>query len=128
MGILEKIDRLLDERGVNQGELESLAGLPKGRVSRWLGGTGKPTAEQAFRIAKALKVRVEYLLDDEIEDAAPDYSDVEARILEMARILGHETAIRRLMAATDVKVEGPTYKDLKGPGRRRGGNDGGRGA
>jgi transcriptional regulator with XRE-family HTH domain len=126
MGILEKIDRLLDERDIKQGELESLAGLPKGRVSRWLGGTGKPTAEQAFRIARAFKVRVEYLLDDMIEDAAPDYSDVETRIIEMARVLGHETAIRRLMAATDIKVEGETYKDIKDRQRRQGGKDGGR--
>jgi transcriptional regulator with XRE-family HTH domain len=126
MTMLEKILRLIDETGTTQGAVESAAGLPAGRISRWSKGTGEPKASQVVRLAKCLHVDVRYLLDDSLDRPIPDLNDVESRIIWLSRQIGYDTAIRRLTVAPEVKFEGPSYAEIREAERKRGGKGGGR--
>lgn len=97
--MIEKIRKLLREKKLTQGELERLALLPGGRISKWDGGLGKPSAPAALRIARALGVSVDYLVDDDQDEpipAASPRSEEERRVLWLADQLGFEEAVRRL--------------------------------
>jgi transcriptional regulator with XRE-family HTH domain len=126
MTMLEKILKLIDETGTTQGALESQAGLPAGRISRWSKGTGEPRASQVVKLAKCLHVDVRYLLDDSLDKPIPDLNDVESRIIWLSRQIGYDLAIKRLTVAPEVKIEGPSYGEIRDAERRRGGKDGGR--
>ena len=90
MGIIEKLEILIQERGFTQGEVERLAGLAASRISKWKDGRGEPTARQALRLARLLDVPMEYLVDDLAEGPAqqPHLTDAELRAVEITRALG----------------------------------------
>lgn len=111
--MIDKILLTLDARGMNQSELEALAGLPPSRISRWKAGTGEPTASQTGRIARALNVSVEYLVFDDIGTTEEDHSEEVAKILWLAEKLGYEMAIRRLIDATVITSPVPTIEERK---------------
>jgi len=98
MEMIQKIRRAIDARGITQDALERSIGLPQGRISKWAGGQGEPTARQAWRIARAIGVPLEYLIDDEMTEpgAALDY-DTRA-LVDTYQALGLDLreAIRRL--------------------------------
>lgn len=122
--MLEKILKLIDENDTTQGAVESAAGLPAGRISRWAKGTGEPKASQVVRLAKCLHVDVRYLLDDSIDKPIPDLNDVESRIIWLSRQIGYDTAIRRLTVAPDARpIDPPGYQgqSTEGGGRPKGG-------
>lgn len=96
--MVQKIKSLIDEKGLQQVDFEPLAGLPKGRFSKWLNGQGEPTARQAFEMARVLNVPVDFLLDDE-QDKAPSNSDLMREVQRIVRILGADTSYRRLIQA-----------------------------
>lgn len=51
MKLIERIDKLLDDRKLSQKSVEQQVGLGVGRLSKWKGGQGEPTARQALAIA-----------------------------------------------------------------------------
>lgn len=89
MGMIEKIDELIKQKRLSQAALERTACLSENRISKWKDGTGEPTARQALRIARILKVPVEFLIDDEMEAPPPvrELSPAEERAIEMVRAL-----------------------------------------
>lgn len=93
--MIEKIQMLRAERGWTYEVLEAAARLPRKRFGKWVGGIGEPTARQAFQLARALGVPVEFLVDDEMEEL-PDpllkLSDGERIVLKFARQLGIDRA------------------------------------
>jgi transcriptional regulator with XRE-family HTH domain len=121
--MIDKVLKLLEVRDMNQTELESRAGLSKNRITV-LKDKGRMSASEALRIARALGVRVEYLLDDAIRDILSDFSEQEQDILKMARIIGYEEAKRRLMEAPTLEADGMFGEQRKA--RPSGGKDGGR--
>src|SRR3954463_2475646 len=96
---------------------QKLAGAPKGRrpeISRILAGKSRPGLENAFRLARAVGVSLDYLADDALEsdpleDTDPLTADERevldlahgigssraARVLDIVRIVGYEIAMRR---------------------------------
>jgi transcriptional regulator with XRE-family HTH domain len=104
-------------KGLNGQKLARLSQVSDSEISRILAGRSLPGLENAFRLAKAVGVSLDYLADDSLE-AQPAQavgeatSDVEhaillnarefgmreaANLLEVARIVGYETAMRRLV-------------------------------
>jgi transcriptional regulator with XRE-family HTH domain len=63
MDFIDRLLKVLDARGLDQGELESACKLPHGRITKWKKGTGEPTAAQAARIARELDVSMEWLIE-----------------------------------------------------------------
>lgn len=98
MDMLEKICNLIAERGLTQDGLERGVKLAKNRISKWKDGKGEPTARQLYRIARALGVSMEYLVDDEVEWPAerPAMTGDEEMVWHLVRKLGADLAIRRL--------------------------------
>ena len=104
--------------GLSQQALAQKSGVSDSEISRLLKGQSKrPGLQNIFRLARALEVSVDYLADDrlvadphsprescpsaeqELLERARSIGLREVRmILDATRILGFETAIRRLYA------------------------------
>jgi transcriptional regulator with XRE-family HTH domain len=112
MKMLDKIERLIEERGLTQTAVEGMAGLAGNRISRWKGGMGEPTARQALRMARILGVSIEYLVNDEVDDpgSASELSDEERFVLDAMRDYGLSSAeaVRGLAIVAERKALKPT--------------------
>ena len=113
----EKLRKQMILKGLNQQRLAASAGVSNSEVSRILGGKSQPGLTNAIRLARAVGVSLDYLADDDLYDdgaasaetpgeraevleVAGDLGYRQARhLLESARILGYEVAIRRLHGA-----------------------------
>ena len=104
-------------RGLNQQKLARISEVSDSEVSRIVTGKSNPGLENAFRLARAVEVSLDFLADDALEadpvrPTAEAASDAEREILEVAeeigysracrvlenvRIVGYETAMRRLL-------------------------------
>jgi transcriptional regulator with XRE-family HTH domain len=62
--VVKKICEMLILKGYTQDGFERAAGLPKGRFSKWKGGTGEPTVSEAIRMAGLLGVGLLELVSD----------------------------------------------------------------
>lgn len=60
--MLERIDRLLFENGLNDSELANIAGVSKSTVSGWRSGRFNPKGDKLQKIADHFGVSVEYLM------------------------------------------------------------------
>ena len=97
-----KLAKLRQERGLSQGDLGTAVGLHQSRISKWEKGDGEPSMKQAARLAITLRVPLDYLADDAIDEPpAPALTADEAILLWMARKLGVETAMDRLLDRPD---------------------------
>ncbi len=113
-------EKLLDQmraKGLNQQRLARISKVSDSEVSRIVTGKSNPGLENAFRLARAVEVSLDFLADDELQadpihPSAVEFSDAErellevaeaigysqaCRILENVRIVGYETAMRRLL-------------------------------
>jgi transcriptional regulator with XRE-family HTH domain len=117
-------DKLLTEmarQGLNGQRLAQRSKVSDSEISRILSGQSTPGLENAFRLARAVEVSLDFLADDELENdplkAADVVSSDERRILDLAQRLGlsramlllenisfvgYETAMQRLLAAKPV--------------------------
>lgn len=88
--MLEKIQTLIRAKGLTQKEVEAQLGFPENRISKWMNGTGEPSASQTWRLARALGVSAEYLLNDDVDDPANDtgLTEDERYILRTVRSIG----------------------------------------
>ena len=64
--ILEKLKKLRKARSITQFELDKMAGLPRGSITKIENGNREMTAPELIRITKSLKVRVTAFLGSEI--------------------------------------------------------------
>lgn len=116
MRYAEKLWQKLVRTGFTQQRLAKLSGVSDSEVSRILNNRSQPGLENAFKLAKALGVSLDYLADDELDadpfENAPGHSPPERevldlmkqieprharRILEITLDLGVDVAIRRLL-------------------------------
>lgn len=117
-------DKLLTEmarQGLNGQRLAQRSKVSDSEISRILSGQSTPGLENAFRLARAVGVSVDYLADDTTETdplrSADPLSAEERRILDLARrlgldratlllenikILGYETSMQRLLSARPI--------------------------
>lgn len=97
MKFAEKLARLV----ANQSELSRMTGVAQSSISAMSAGDRRPYMDQAFKIARALGVPLDYLADDTQDDPpAPPVPmpEDEQTLLEVYRYLGISLpeALRRL--------------------------------
>lgn len=88
MRMVDKIKAALESKGWTQSAFEKLALLSENKISKWKDDKGRPTAQEALRMARLLEISVEYLIDDDQEEPprpAPVLSEREAAILAIVR-------------------------------------------
>ena len=131
----EKLHKQMLVKGMNQQRLAKTAGVSDSEVSRVLSGKSHPGLENAFRLARAVGLSLDYLADDEREeDPGMTGSDSEQRglealvrligpfhalqILHTVHVLGYDLAIRRLWSAERPLLEvGDAPRNAPGPAR-----------
>lgn len=109
MRYAEKLYQQMVQKGFKQQRLAEASGVSDSEVSRILNGKSRPGLENAFRLARALGVSLDYLADDSL-DADPSrpsdpISAGEREILELAQALGLRQARRILETAGDLGYE-----------------------
>jgi transcriptional regulator with XRE-family HTH domain len=112
----EKLRKQMLHQHFNQQKLAKASGVSDSEISRILSGKSLPGLENALKLARAVGVSVDYLADDTINEepvrgaTSPWESEVlglaealglrnAAHLLENARVLGVDTALRRLLSA-----------------------------
>lgn len=126
MKLEEKLGNQMRRLGLNGQKLAKVSEVSDSEISRILAGKSRPGLENAFRLARALGVSLDYLADDRLEadpprDADPltvDEREVldlahgigssrAARVLDIVRIIGYEAAMRRLLEARPIVEADP---------------------
>jgi hypothetical protein len=125
MNVIEKIDRLIEERpGYAASKLEREAGLSDDRISKVRDNGGRALRGWEFlAIARVFRVPVEYLIDDQISEVpktepAPELTDAERIALKMVRELQLQEGevIRRLAGTTrTLTIDDIEVRPLTGP-------------
>jgi transcriptional regulator with XRE-family HTH domain len=118
MTLSDKLLTQMSRLALNGQKLARISGVSDSEISRILAGKSRPGLENAFRLARALGVSLDYLADDALvadpaQPADPLVGDEReilelahelgcaraARVLENIRIIGYEIAMRRLLDA-----------------------------
>jgi transcriptional regulator with XRE-family HTH domain len=87
--MVQKLDELLKLRGIKQAAFERSTLLSENRISKWKNGQGEPSATEALRMARALRVSLEWLIDDESDEPPrEELTAGDARLLWAVRALG----------------------------------------
>jgi transcriptional regulator with XRE-family HTH domain len=121
MKLKDKLQMLMNRRSLNGQKLARLSQVSDSEISRILQGKSRPGLDNAFRLAKAVNVSLDYLADDSVEVDATQPADLlssEERkiltlaqrigcaevlaILENVRFLGYEVAMSRLIGAKPI--------------------------
>src|SRR5215218_8274987 len=94
-------------RGLNGQRLAKISQVSDSEISRILAGKSQPGLENAFRLARAVGVSLDYLADEamELDPASEASGAAEGEILGLARELGHRPARRILETACDLGYE-----------------------
>lgn len=101
----QKIEILIDAKGLNWAELARLIGVQDSRISKWRSGTGEVDRKQLLRIAKVLDAPIGFLADDSLDEppAPARLPEDETALLKVYRamkpMLDEGRAIRALAAA-----------------------------
>jgi transcriptional regulator with XRE-family HTH domain len=114
----DKLLTRMARNGLNGQKLARTSQVSDSEISRILAGLSTPGLENAFKLAKAVGVSLDFLADDSLESdplqAADPLTSEEREVLELAhglgcarasrileniRIIGYETAMRRLLEA-----------------------------
>ncbi len=121
MKLKDKLQMLMNRHALNGQKLARLSQVSDSEISRILKGKSRPGLDNAFRLAKAVNVTLDYLADDsvDLDSSQPaDLLSVEERkilnlaqklggpevlaILENVRFLGYEVAMSRLIGAKPI--------------------------
>ncbi len=121
MKLKDKLQMLMTRHALNGQKLARLSQVSDSEISRILQGKSRPGLDNAFRLAKAVNVSLDYLADDSVEVDASQPADLltaeERKILNLAhkiggpevlailenvRFLGYEVAMSRLIGAKPI--------------------------
>jgi transcriptional regulator with XRE-family HTH domain len=121
MKLKDKLQMLMNRHALNGQKLARLSQVSDSEISRILQGKSRPGLDNAFRLAKAVNVSLDYLADDsvDVDSSQPaDHLSAEERkvlnlaqkiggpevlaILENVRFLGYEVAMSRLIGAKPI--------------------------
>jgi transcriptional regulator with XRE-family HTH domain len=99
MTSVQKLIRLIEQRSMTQGEVETAVRLPQGRISKWVAGQGEPSLRQGLRLARWFTVPVEWLADDTLDELPIEEvsGDLLRTITAIIALLGAQEALRRLL-------------------------------
>jgi DNA-binding Xre family transcriptional regulator len=112
MKVIQKIEKMLAEKKVSQAALEREAMLSENRIAKLKESDGRLLkAWEALRIAKALGVPLEWLVDDEVQDLpapAPQLTEPERIAALIVRQEGYdpETVYRLLRPGSSPGSQG----------------------
>jgi transcriptional regulator with XRE-family HTH domain len=134
MTLEEKLHSRMVRLGLNGQKLARKSEVSDSEISRILAGKSRPGLENAFKLARALEVSLDYLADDTLEtdpyhDADPLTAEERevldlahgigparaGRILDIVRIVGYEAAMRRLLDAKPIVEVDPESRAHPGP-------------
>jgi transcriptional regulator with XRE-family HTH domain len=118
MEMVDKILRLIEDRGLSQGDFEVAVGLYQGRFSKWKRGQGEIPATDALAMARYLGVPADWLIDPEADFTSLAW---DGKVWEVIRAIGPEAAWLRLVGA-----EGKVAVEDGSTGGRRDPSDGSR--
>jgi transcriptional regulator with XRE-family HTH domain len=121
MRLKEKLQILMARHSLNGQKLAKLSQVSDSEISRILQGKSRPGLDNAFRLAKAVNVSLDFLADDsrdvDADQPAEHHSPEERKILGLAqkigsaevlailenvRFLGYEVAMSRLIGARPI--------------------------
>lgn len=109
MRYAEKLYQQMVQKRFNQQRLAQASGVSDSEVSRILNGKSQPGMENAFKLARALGISLDYLADDALDSDPAKPSDPispeEREILEIAKGLGHRQSRRILETTGDLGFE-----------------------
>jgi transcriptional regulator with XRE-family HTH domain len=103
MGFSEKLSRLLELRKVSQSELARRTGIAQTTISLMSAAKQRPYLDQAWKIATALGVSLDYLANDLVEDPPAEMSQSERFLYEAIQRVGVDTALNRMLSAEGVR-------------------------
>jgi transcriptional regulator with XRE-family HTH domain len=134
MKLKDKLQILMTRCSLNGQKLARLSQVSDSEISRILQGKSRPGLDNAFRLARAVNVSLDYLADDSLDvDACQpaDLLSVEERkilnlvqkigapevlaILENVRFLGYEVAMSRLIGAKPIIEIDKDATELRSP-------------
>jgi transcriptional regulator with XRE-family HTH domain len=138
MKLKDKLQMLMTRQSLNGQKLARLSQVSDSEISRILQGKSRPGLDNAFRLARAVNVSLDFLADDSLDvdaaEPAEHLSSDERRILalsqrigsseviailENVRFLGYEAAMSRLVgarAASDIDQEPGDHRPPTAPG------------
>ena len=121
MKLKDKLQMLMTRANLNGQKLAKLSSVSDSEISRILQGKSRPGLDNAFRLAKAVGVSLDYLADDSLDHEPGQLVDAMSSderkilavihkigvseamaILENARFLGYEVAMSRLVGARPI--------------------------
>jgi len=124
----DKLSTEIVRRGLNGQRLAQRSGVSDSEISRILSGQSTPGLENAFRLARAVGVSLDYLADDALDADPLQANDPltadERRVLDQVQrlglnravlvlenigFIGYETAMQRLLSANPrpvIEVDG----------------------
>ena len=121
MELKDKLLTQMTRRGLNGQKLARTSQVSDSEISRILAGKSRPGLENAFRLARAVGVSLDYLADDSLDvEPTPTASPLTAeerealalahgigltrasRILEIVRFVGYAIAMHRLLDAKPI--------------------------
>ncbi|MGE5756733.1 MAG: helix-turn-helix domain-containing protein [Planctomycetaceae bacterium] len=100
MRLEQKLLTEMVRRGLNGQKLAKISQVSDSEISRILAGKSRPGLENAFRLAKAVGVSLDYLADDALDSDPARSSDPftmdEREVLDLAHGIGCARAVRIL--------------------------------
>ena len=92
MILKDKLQMLMARHGLNGQKLARLSQVSDSEISRILQGKSRPGLDNAFRLAKAVNVSLDYLADDSLDVEPPQPADhltpEERKLLAIAQKIG----------------------------------------
>ena len=100
MKLEQKLLTEMVRRGLNGQKLARISQVSDSEISRILAGKSRPGLENAFRLAKAVGISLDYLADDSLDSDPAKSSDPltaeEREVLDLAHGIGSARAVRIL--------------------------------
>src|SRR5947208_16998718 len=98
MKLEERLLTRMVRLGLNGQKLAKISKVSDSEISRILAGKSRPGLENAFRLAKAVGVSLDYLADDSLETdparAADPLPPEDREVLDLAHAIGCSKAVR----------------------------------
>lgn len=86
----DRVKELMHDKGINQKELSGLSGITEASISRYLKEERRARMDVVMNIAKALNVKVEYLLEDDDTLSLSPFADISTAIARNGKELSAE--------------------------------------
>ena len=105
MRLKEKLQILMARHSLNGQKLAKLSQVSDSEISRILQGKSRPGLDNAFRLAKAVNVSLDFLADDSLDMDANQSGDLmspdERKVLNLTQKIQDLLAITKLLTVFD---------------------------